>query len=129
MRTTGMLLPFAVDGEKLWRASMEKTMGRFARLIVAIEEEKAVGFAHGTVRFAPDFLSGVKVGFIHHVYVVSTVRSKGIGARMIQELEEWFREQDVHSYELQVLCENIPGIAFWEKLGYKKELLQMRKIN
>ena len=128
MRDTGMLLPFARDGGTRWRVSTEKTLGRFSRLMVALQDDRVVGFAHGTIRFAPDFLGGKKVGYIPHVYVAASVRSKGIGALMIRELEEWFRQQDVHSFELQVLCENTAGIAFWQRLGYKKELLQMRKM-
>jgi hypothetical protein len=47
---------------------------------------------------------------------------------LVEHVEQWFRGKNVHSCELQVICNNAQGIAFWESLGYQHELLQMRKV-
>lgn len=129
MSDTGLLMPLVPGGEKLWRKSVEKLIGgRFGMLLAAITGEKAVGFAHGAIRFSSDYMGSVKVGYITQIFVSPEYRSKNIGKMLVRTLEEWFKDKGVHSYELQVLCGNDNGVGFWESLGYKKELLQMRKM-
>jgi len=129
MSTSGLLLPLAKDGDKLWRASLEKTIGgRYAILVVARWGDEVIGFGHGTTRFSPNYTGGLKVGYITYVYVSPKSRVRGVGRQIVEALERWFDSKNVHSYELQVLCGNTIGIGFWEDVGYAKELLQMRKF-
>lgn len=129
MANTGLLIPLIPHGEELWRKSTEKlTGGRFGMLLAAVTGEKVVGFAHGTIKFAPDYMGGLKVGYITQIFISPEHRARNIGKKLVKTLEEWFRSKSVHSYELQVLCGNNNGIGFWENLGYKRELLQMRKM-
>lgn len=128
MRTTGLQIDLVENGENIWRTSLEKMIGgRFSTLVAAVKNDTAIGFAHGTTRFTPDYTGGLKVGFITFVFVTPNLRIKGVGKKMIDKLEEWFRSKNVNSFELDVLCDNTSGIKFWEYLGYKRELLQMRK--
>lgn len=129
MANTGLLMPLIPHGEKLWRKSIEKLIGgRFGILLAAVTGEKVVGFAHGTIKFSPDYMGGLKTGYITQIFILPEHRTKRVGKKLVETLEEWFRNKGVHSYELQVLCGNTKGIGFWENLGYKKELLQMRKL-
>lgn len=129
MANTGLLMPLIPHGEKLWRKSIEKLIGgRFGTLLAAVTGETVVGFAHGAIKFSPDYMGGLKVGYITQIFVSPEYRAKMIGKKLVEALEEWFKSKGVHSYELQVLCGNNNGMRFWESLGYKKELLQMRKM-
>ncbi len=128
MEARGILMPLVENGQKMWVASLKKAAGRFSVLNVAIMDNVVVGFACGTIRFAPGFIGGYKVGYISHAFVRPDLCGKGIGKKLIGKVEEWFNNRNVHSYELQVLCENMSSIKFWEAMGYKKELFQMRKI-
>lgn len=128
MEARGILMPLVENGQKMWVASLKKTAGRFSVLNVAIMDNGVVGFACGTVRFAPGFIGSYRVGYISHVFVRPDLRGKGIGKELIDKVEEWFNNKNIHSYELQVLCDNIHAIKFFEAMGYKKELVQMRKI-
>lgn len=124
----GMQMPLVEGGEKLWRRSAEKLIGgRFGILVAAVRNGEAVGFAHGVLRYAPDYLGGLKVGFITNIYVDPEVRASGIGRSMIEYLETWFRAKETHSCELQVLAGNATGLEFWTRCGFSRELLQMRK--
>ncbi|MDH5570133.1 MAG: GNAT family N-acetyltransferase [Gammaproteobacteria bacterium] len=129
MSGTGLQMQIVEDGASIWRSSIEKlTGGRYGMLYAAISDEKVIGFAHGSIRYSAEFMGGLKVGHITHLFVLPDYRKTGIGNDLISYLEKWFLSKDVHSYELQVLCDNTLGINFWERNGYKKELLQMRKI-
>lgn len=129
MEDTGMLLSLAEKGEEKWRISLDNMVGgRFGILKVALLNNTIIGFIHGVVRYTPDYLGGLKVGYLTHIFVDHEFREKNVGRRLVEELENWFKTKNVHSYELQVLYHNNLGINFWESVGYKKELLQMRKL-
>jgi ribosomal protein S18 acetylase RimI-like enzyme len=128
MKESGMLMPLADEGHAKWRASLDNMVGgRFGVVKVALHNNKVVGFIQGLIRYSPDYLGSLKVGYLTHIYIKPEYRGESVGQRMVDDLSDWFKSKNVHSIELQVLCGNISGIKFWESLGYKKELLQMRK--
>jgi ribosomal protein S18 acetylase RimI-like enzyme len=124
----GLLLPLANEGAKAWRSTVEATLGRLGALVVATAQNDLVGFAQGMIRLTPSYLGNQKVGAVVHLYVSDDYRGQGIGEKMYLELEKWFVDKSVHSVDLQVLCANSCGIAFWRKMGFADELLQMRRF-
>ncbi len=127
MNTAGLHKPLSRNGEKMWRSSVEKTLGRFGMLVGAVYENKLVGFAHAIIRFEPDFLGGAKTGYITHVFVPPEFRNMDLGEKMVAKLEEWLRGKGINEYILQVLCDNTSAVKFWEKMGYVKDFFQMSK--
>ena len=130
MSSTGLQMKIVEGGNKVWRNTIEKlTGGRYGSLFAAVLDDKVIGFTHGSIRYSADYMGGLKVGHITHLFVAPDFRSTGVGKDLLDRIEIWFKSKGVHSYELQVLCDNSLGLNFWEKNGYKKELLQMRKID
>jgi ribosomal protein S18 acetylase RimI-like enzyme len=127
MEETGLNLGLSEDGASIWLAAAVQGLGRFGTLCIASSNEDIVGFAHGSIRLTPDYLGTRKVGVITHIFVAEEYRGNGVGENLVESLEKWFENKDVHSVELQVLVNNKAGISFWEKLGYPQELLQHRK--
>jgi ribosomal protein S18 acetylase RimI-like enzyme len=127
MDELGLLLTLAPDGAEKWLKTARNTSGKFGLVILAKKGENAVGFAHGMIKFLPDYLGGFPVGSITHVFVDDDYIRSGIGRDMVNLLEEWFRTKKVHSIELQVIIGNPDAKEFWKKLGYLKELQQYRK--
>lgn len=127
MGEMGLMVPLVPDGADKWLRMARNTAGKFGIVILAKKGEKAVGFAHGMVKYLPDYLGGFPVGSITHVYVDDKYSRFGIGKAMVNILEAWFRVKKVHSIELQVITKNLAAKAFWKKLGYLEELLQYRK--
>ena len=129
MKDSGIIMPLVKDGEKKWRASLDNMVGgRFGVMKAALHEDKVIGFAHGLIRYAPDYLGALKVGYLTHIFVSPEFRGNDTGKILVESVETWFKSKNVHSFELQVLCDNTGGINFWENTGYKKELFQMRKV-
>ena len=124
-----LMVPLAENGSGKWLKVAKNTAGKFGIVILAKNNDKAVGFAHGMIKFLPDYLGGFPVGMITHVYVNEEARRSGTGKEMVHNLEEWFNLKNVHSIELQVISGNPSAREFWEKLGYKEELLQYRKMS
>ena len=97
-------------------------------MIIVVHDDKVVGFAHGALRFSPDYLGMMKTGIITHIFVSPEFRSRGIGSQMLKKLQDWFIQKDTHSVELQVVADNKEAMRFWEKTGYKLELKHYRKL-
>ncbi|HNQ82597.1 MAG TPA: GNAT family N-acetyltransferase [Bacteroidales bacterium] len=128
MDEMGLMVPLAADGAQKWLRSTRNTAGKFGIVVLARIGEVPVGFAHGMIKFLPDYLGNHSVGLITHVFVKDIARKKGLGRELVKMLEGWFHDKNVHSIELQVINDNLPAQKFWENLGYRVELTQYRKI-
>jgi ribosomal-protein-alanine N-acetyltransferase len=53
-------------------------------------------------------------------------RRKGLGARLLSEMEKHFRYHKVRSVLLETAVDNESGIAFWEHHGYRTEAVLKR---
>jgi GNAT superfamily N-acetyltransferase len=129
MEAQGLKVPLAADGARLWTSGVEKTIGRLSCLVVAVTEGRVIGFAHGTLRFLPDYLGGHLTGNITHIYLIPEKRGAGTASLLLDELEAWFRKKNVHSVDLQVIPGNEAGRKFWASSGYPVELIQHRKTS
>ena len=128
MNDTGLNLKLSNDGASIWCNSIRKTLGRINYISCAFENDKMIGFGVASLRIAPPYLDNLKIGAISPIYVLQENRNSGAGKLILDELEKWFKKQNVHSIELEVLFQNEVGINFWKKNNYMQELLKMRKI-
>lgn len=124
----GIALPLAAHGEKLWIDAALQSLNRLSVLPLAVSNNAVIGFAQGTVKLLPDYLGGHKAGVVQHVYVSESYQRQGIAEALVQALQKWFSEKQVHSIELQVVANNDKAAAFWKKMGFEPELLQFRKV-
>jgi len=128
MRESGLMLDLTDNGSAIWLKSLKNTLGRFTKLFVVFEDAVPVGFASGSLAIINDYLGSKKIGVVNHIYVLKKFRNHQLASKMLKKLEDWFKEKEVHSIELQVLYLNKGAIEFWEKMNYSTELLQMRKF-
>lgn len=128
MDQMGLMMPLVEGGAEKWLKTVKNTSGKFGIVILALSENKPVGFAQGMIRFLPDYLGGYPVGLISHVFVDEKYRREGTGRELVQKLENWLIMKHVHSIELQVIGGNPGAAEFWKRLGYDLELIQYRKI-
>jgi GNAT superfamily N-acetyltransferase len=129
MKEMGLKLPLGEDGAGKWLKTAMNTAGKYGLVIIAKKDGVAIGFAHGMVKFLPDYLGGFAVGSITHVFIDGDSRRSGVGKALVNILEEWFLMKKVHSVELQVITRNPEADEFWKSLGYEVELHQYRKSN
>lgn len=129
MDEMGLMLPLAEGGAEKWIKMARNTSGKYGIVVLAKDGLLNVGFAHGVIKFLPDYLGGFAIGSITHVFVDEKARKMGIGRKLTEGLENWFRMKKVHSIELQVITGNPVAQEFWKALGYEEELLQYRKTH
>ena len=116
------------NGELLWIEQVEKSIGKNVVLITAEKNNEIHGFAHGQLKLGPDYFGNPLIGHIAHIYVSKETRQAGIGREIYEKLHSWFLEKKVSSIELQVVSENEGALKFWNKMGFKKEILQLRHV-
>lgn len=129
MNRHGLLQQLAPGGEKLWRAWVEKSLGRFTTLAIArAPDGRVVGFSLAAIALVPDYLGGGRVGKCHETYVSPDARGKHVVMRLFLALRSWFLEKGATSAEAQVLVGNAVSIAFLERMGFRHELFQLRRF-
>ncbi len=124
-RDHGMLLQVPENAFDAWISSVQPFLGRFAEIIVAEQNQHVLGFVTCRIRTLPPYFGSKTVGFISEVFVDEAYRSKGIGGCMLDEAKKWFSEQQIDRIELHVVAGNEQGLRFYDRLGWRRELLQM----
>ena len=89
-------------------------------LLVNINDEVA-GFTIGIV----EDHGGIKVGHIYTIDVVSKHRRKGVGIKLLEEIEKVFQKKSAEISCLEVRADNQAARSLYQKAGYEElEVLQ-----
>lgn len=103
------------------RAALERSRRRDPELFLVAEARgRIVGAAFG--RFDG------RRGYVNHLAVASEARSRGLGGRLVQEIERRLRRKGCVKVNLHVEPTNAGVIAFYESIGYRpREMLFLEK--
>jgi RimJ/RimL family protein N-acetyltransferase len=107
----GYFIPFTVDKNQL-RYMVDVFDLDLGRSFVAIERQRPVGLANLGRREERTWLGGVGV--------VPDHRGSGIGEALTRMLLDQAREAGAREMVLEVIVENAPAIALYEKLGFRR---------
>jgi ribosomal protein S18 acetylase RimI-like enzyme len=111
-----------------WLDSFTRTLGRFSFLWVAEQEGQVSAFLLGRLKKTPAYLGGVMVGEISDLYVSDDLRGQGIGKQLVSTAMQHFKNQSIHSVEVQIMSQNASGLAFWNSLGFQKDVILVRQM-
>ncbi|MDH7477818.1 MAG: ribosomal protein S18-alanine N-acetyltransferase [Candidatus Bathyarchaeota archaeon] len=84
--------------------------------LVAKMDDKIVGFIIGMIHIERNALAG----HILTIDVSPAYRRRGIAQRLLQKIEEIFREKGVKSCGLEVREDNVAALRLYQKLGYTR---------
>ena len=107
----GYFIPFALDKTQL-RYMVEVFDLDLSRSLVAVERQRPVGLANLGRREERTWLGGVGV--------VPDRRGSGVGESLTRMLLDQAREAGAREMVLEVIVENAPAIALYEKLGFAR---------
>ncbi|MCB0769785.1 MAG: GNAT family N-acetyltransferase [Flavobacteriales bacterium] len=127
MHKHGMMQRLAPNGARIWLDGMKAGLERFSRLVLALDGDTVVGFTCGSVKLAPEYLGGERVGHWTQLYVTAEHRRGGVSRAMSERLHEWFTEKGVVSIETQVVRDHPSSVPFAESFGYTVEWINLRK--
>jgi ribosomal-protein-alanine N-acetyltransferase len=84
--------------------------------LVAVENNTIIGFILGAIHFQRNALDG----HVLTIDVSTRNRRRGVGSRLLKEMEGIFSEKNVKTCHLEVKENNIEALKLYEKAGYKK---------
>lgn len=84
--------------------------------LIAKENDQIVGFVIGMIYVERNSLTG----HILTIDVSPTCRRKGIGSKLLREIEEIFKKNKVQACRLEVRENNVAALNLYQKFGYKK---------
>lgn len=84
----------------------------FSNWLVYVENDKIIGFIN--------FDTIYERAELEYIYVEKEYRRKNIATKLLENMLEILNKKNIHSITLEVNCNNIAAIKFYEKNGFKK---------
>lgn len=95
-------------------------------VVVAEIGAKIVGSGYARIETAKPYLNHDNYAYLGFMYTDPQHRGKGVNAIIIEALKEWCLSQKITELRLDVYNDNPSAIRAYEKVGFKKHLLNMR---
>ncbi|AEM71120.1 GCN5-related N-acetyltransferase [Allomuricauda ruestringensis DSM 13258] len=97
-----------------------------AHVIVAEVDGKIVASGYAIPKKARHYLNHKFYAYLGFMYTDEDFRGQGINALIVEELKNWSNNQGFKEIRLTVYNENQPAIKAYEKVGFKKHIIEMR---
>ena len=88
-------------------------------VLVAIDDQKVVGYSISQATRMPPLSRGKTIGVIYDMAITASHRRKGIGKEMLNRIKAWFNERNINRIELSVVTKNTIGNSFWREQGFQ----------
>jgi GNAT superfamily N-acetyltransferase len=96
-------------------------------LVVAVLDGEIVGSGYARIEDGLPFVNYKQHVYIGFMYVVPHHRGKGIAHAVVEALRRWALQRGITEMRLEVYYDNTPAIKSYEKAGFSKLLITMRK--
>ena len=96
-------------------------------LLVAETGGKVVGSGYARIEASRHYLKHQQHAYLGFMYVEPAYRGRSINKAILKALEKWAAEQGMTELRLDVYELNEPAIKAYEKAGFSKLMVQMRK--
>ena len=117
-------LGYQVETQELW-SRIENMPPGFYRTLVAIEENKVVGFI-GLLTL-PVYEHSRPIGWVLALCVSASRRGKGIGKALIDSAKNHYSDEGVTDMRLHSGLQRNEAHGFYEKMGFDKSGYRFKK--
>lgn len=119
--------------DKMAILDLEEVNNNEGKCFLAIENNEVIGLIMGYVRSYDEYdyldYKCPRSGEVSELIVSQKTRSKGIGQKLMQKMEEYFKSIDCEYIFIDVFAYNENAIKFYEKQGYHtRGLIDVKKI-
>ncbi|WP_108247195.1 GNAT family N-acetyltransferase [Muricauda brasiliensis] len=97
-----------------------------ACVLVAEIDDRVVASGYAIPKRARHYLDHEFYAYLGFMYTDENFRGMGINAKIVGELKQWSQNQGYKEIRLTVYNENLPAIKAYEKVGFKKHIIEMR---
>ncbi len=118
-----------LKAEKIHYYDIEKMISApHIEVLVAEIDLEIIGSGYAQIEIAKPYLNHLNYAYLGFMYTVANHRGKGVNAKIIEALKKWCALQDVFEMRLDVYNDNTSAIKAYEKVGFKKHLVNMRMV-
>ncbi|MEM9996928.1 MAG: GNAT family N-acetyltransferase [Bacteroidota bacterium] len=111
-------LATAEDARALWSAEFRALVGTEAGgFFVAVVDGAVAGLVTARLLTPPPLYASDLYAFIDELVVDPAARQRGVGARLVDAVRDWAREQGVLRVEARVVAGNSGALDFWGRAG------------
>jgi len=96
-------------------------------LLIAEEAGEPVGCGYARIENSKPYLQHLQHAYLGFMYVEPQHRGKGINRTVIEALTQWSLSRGIRELRLDVYHQNNPAITAYEKVGFVKHMIEMRK--
>ncbi|MDF2433567.1 MAG: hypothetical protein JWP44_3198 [Mucilaginibacter sp.] len=96
-------------------------------VVVAEIGTELIGSGYARIEDAKIYYKHQKYAYLGFMYVKPQYRGKGVNNKIIETLKQWSLSQNVNELRLEVYHDNGAAIKAYEKAGFSKLLIEMRK--
>jgi GNAT superfamily N-acetyltransferase len=98
-----------------------------SELLVAELAGRIIASGYVRIEQSKHYLRHAVHGYLGFMYVEPEHRGKGVNRLIISGLTDWCHERGVTELRLEVYIENMGAIRAYEKEGFVKHMVEMRK--
>lgn len=97
-----------------------------SHVVVAEIDGKLVASGYAIPKKARHYLDHEWYAYLGFMYTDPEYRGLGINAKIVDELKQWSIQKGFKEIRLTVYSDNLPAIRAYEKVGFKKHIIEMR---
>ena len=96
-------------------------------LLVADLDGTVIGSGYARIENAKPYNQHAQHAYLGFMYVLPAHRGKGINKMIIDALTKWSMEKNITELRLDVYADNQPAIKAYERAGFNRHMIAMRK--
>lgn len=97
-------------------------------VIVAETNNKIISSGYAVIKPARHYLDHTQYAYLGFMYTIPEFRGRGVNGKIVEVLKEWAVVRGLKEIRLTVYDDNDPAIKAYEKVGFKKHLIEMRMV-
>ena len=113
-------------GEIHYYDLIELIKSKSAEVLVAVIGHEIVGSGYAKIIQAKPYQKYSEYAYIGFMYVKPTFRGQGVSQKILDQLIDWSKGQNITEVRLEVYDENTIAKNAYLKKGFKPNLLEMR---
>jgi len=97
-----------------------------AAVVVVECDAQLIASGYAKIKKARHYLDHELYSYLGFMYTRPEFRGKGVNKLVVDELRQWSVSKGLNEIRLTVYEDNIAAIKAYEKVGFKKHLIEMR---
>lgn len=100
-----------------------------AEVVVVEYKGRVIASGYAKIKSARHYLDHEVFAYLGFMYTHPDFRGKGVNQMVVDALRQWSETRGLKEIRLTVYDDNLPAVKAYEKVGFKKHIIEMRIEN